>query len=978
MRLTRTLAATILGLLALSVPVAPAQAGLLDRLLGWASSSISTQGLSIHWGGTLTAQTLELRDAQGTYATFEGVRIVWSPLALIHKDILVDRLEADQGDIARLPVSSGGSSGSSLPNKLTVKALEAKRLTIEKPVIGASAVLRLSGSGSRDASTEEARLDLSAQRLDASGTYNVAARMNAAAIDARVTAQEGPRGLIATLSGVAEIGPIDLSAQVNGPETALATQLALAAGALRAEARGQVDLPGRTLALHVDAHAPAMAPRPDLGWQSVSVNADVNGPFATPDVNAALRADGLRAGGGGARAVRLDVQGNKGDLRLSGQLDGVTVPGKRPDLLADAPVRLDAEARLAAAGRPVRLALHHPLLEASGNAQLDTEQGSAQLTLPDLAPFAAVAGEQIAGRAALQLTGARQQGGALALDLSGTLGITGGRAPVPALVGEGARIEAAATVLGGSVSLSRLEFNGQDLALSAQGSLSSASLDLRFATSLPRLNPIDARLQGALHADGRVSGPTTDLAVALALGGEVSAAGQSSGPFTAQLNAHGLPTSPAGSLTAQGTLLGAPIDVAVAGGRAADGTLQARIERADWKSLAATGAVALPAGATLPQGQLRLSIGNLSDFTPLAGRPLTGSASATLDAGAAVWRLDAQAADAGEPGTASIGKGVLRLTLDHPSNAPVVDGELTLDGVKAAAISGSARLGASGPADALALTLAADLTNLEGAPARITGKGTADAPARQLALSEFAAAWKGQTLRLLAPVRLGFAQGVAIDSLRLGVRKAVVAVNGRVGQTLDLTAQARDVPASLAALVSPSLDLSGTLNAEARLGGTASAPTGTIRVQGTGLRLDTAQGRALPAAEVTASADLAGESARIALRATAGASRLSVTGRTGLALTAPVDLHADGNVDLAAAGPALGAGERVAGRVTLAAAITGTPAQPQGTVRADASGVRVLTGPAAGLPPAGLTARIALTGTRARIDTRLTAGSSYL
>ncbi|MBV8702768.1 MAG: hypothetical protein JO118_03565, partial [Acetobacteraceae bacterium] len=910
MRLKRALVATMLVLLALSVPVAPARAGLLDRLLGWVSNSISTQGLSIHWGGTLTAQTLELRDSQGTYATFEGVRVVWSPLALIRRDILVDRLEVDQGDIARLPVSSGGSSGSGLPGKLSVKALEAKRLTIEKPVVGVAAVLRLSGSGSSDASVEDARLELSARRLDGNGAYDVSAQINATTVTAKVTAQEGPRGLIATLAGIPDIGPLDLSAQVNGPESALVTQVALAAGQLRAGARGQVDLPARTLALHVDANAPAMAPRPDLGWQSVAVNADVNGPFATPDVNATLRADGLHAGEAGARTVALDVRGNKGDLRLSGQLDGVTVPGKRPDMLAAAPLRLDGQARLAEPGRPVRFALHHPILDASGSAQLDTEQGEMQLTLPDLAPFAASAGEELQGRAALRLTGARQQSGALALDLNGTLGITGGRAPVPALVGGGARIEAAASVQGGSVSLSRLAFDGQDVSLSAAGSLSSARLDLRFATALPRLEPVDPRLQGGLHADGRVSGPATDLAVAVTLGGEVSAAGQPSGPFTARLTAQGLPGSPDGSLTAQGTLLGAPIDVALAGGRAADGALQARIERADWKSLAATGAIALPAGATLPQGQLRLSIGSLADFAPLLGRPLAGGASATLDATAAAWRLDAQATNAGEPGTASIGKGVLRLTLDHPSNAPVVDGQLSLDGVKAAGIAGSARLGASGPTDALALTLAADLANLNGAPARVTGKGTADATARSLALSDFAAAWKGQTLRLLAPVTFGFAQGVQIESLRLGMQRAVIAVNGRVGQTIDLTAQARDVPASLAALVSPSLDLSGTLNADARLGGTASAPTGTIRARASGLRLNTAQAPALPAADVTVSADLAGDSARIDLRATAGASRVSVMGRTGLSTTAPVDLRADGSLDLAEADPLLGAGER--------------------------------------------------------------------
>ncbi len=556
--------------------------------------------------------------------------------------------------------------------------------------------------------------------------------------------------------------------------------------------------------------------------------------------------------------------------------------------------------------------------------------------------------------------------------------MTDGRAPIPALVGDGARIEVAAQVQGGSVALSRLAFNGQDLSLSASGTLSASGVDLAFAAGLPRIDAVEPRLAGNLRADGHASGPTSNLAVAVTLAGAVSAQGQASGPFTAHLDAHGLPGAPTGRLTAQGALLGAPIDVALTGGRATDGAMQAQIERADWKSLAASGAVNLPAGATLPQGQLRLNIGSLGDFAPLIGRPLTGSFGATLDATEAAWRLDAQAADAGEPGTAAIGKASLRLTLDHPASTPLVDGQLVVDGLKAGRVSGSARLAATGPADALALTLGADLANLDGAPARIAGTGTADIRARQLSLSAFTAAWKGQDVRLLAPVRLGFANGVDIDNLRLGLRQTVIEVNGSVGQTIDLTARARDVPASLAALVSPGLDLGGTLNAQARLGGTSAAPTGTVRAQATGLRLNTPQGRALPAADLTARADLDGAAARIDLRATAGASHVTVAGRAGLSTTAPLDLHADGGVDLAQAGPLLGADQRASGRLTLAAAVTGTASRPAGTVRLDAAGVRLLTGPAAGLPPANLTALARLQGTTARIDTRLVAGASHL
>lgn len=454
--------------------------------------------------------------------------------------------------------------------------------------------------------------------------------------------------------------------------------------------------------------------------------------------------------------------------------------------------------------------------------------------------------------------------------------------------------------------------------------------------------------------------------------------GQSSGPFTAKLDAHGLPKAPSGTLTAEGALLGSPVDVALSAERAPDGALKATITRASWKSLSAGGTVSLPAGATLPQGQLHLSVGRLADFDPLVGKQMSGSLTAALDATSATWRINAEADNAAVPGVASVGKAALNVTLDHPESNPVADGTLALERFNASGIAGSAHLAAKGPQSALALDLSADLKNLDGAPARAKAAGTADVPGKALSLASFDGTWKGQTFRLLAPVRLGFAQGVSIDDLRLGIGRALIAVNGTVGETLALNVRLRDVPADLARLASPSLDLSGTLNAEAKLGGTPSAPTGTVHAMATALRLNTAQGKGLPAANVTANVDLRGASARIDMRASAGGSHATVTGTAGLSTTAPLDLRADASLDIAQADPLLGGSTKATGRANLTAAITGTAARPAGTVRVSANGVRVHGGVGAALPPANLTALATLNGTTARLDARLAAGASHL
>ena len=72
----------------------------------------------------------------------------------------------------------------------------------------------------------------------------------------------------------------------------------------------------------------------------------------------------------------------------------------------------------------------------------------------------------------------------------------------------------------------------------------------------------------------------------------------------ARLDARHLPNAPTGKLTAEGTLEGAPLALAVAVQQDAAGALHVDIDRADWKSAHANGALTLPKGATLPVGKL--------------------------------------------------------------------------------------------------------------------------------------------------------------------------------------------------------------------------------------------------------------------------------------------------------------------------------------------------------------------------------------
>ena len=706
---------------------------------------------------------------------------------------------------------------------------------------------------------------------------------------------------------------------------------------MQAHADGTLDLVHEAADLTVTASAPAMNPRPDLAWQSVALNARVTGPFTKPEANGTLNIAELSAAGAAVGRFAAEVQGNAGQVKLHATAEGIRVPGPRPDLLQAAPLTADATVQLDAPDRPVAFAVRHPLLTAEGTAQTaGAMRADMALTLPDLAPFAAVAGVDVRGHTALKL-GAGQQGGTTRVTADGTLAITGGMAPLPGLIGDAAKIGVSAALHGDDITLSRLELDGKTLTLSADGGFRNNVVDLDWRTALADLSVVAPTLAGRLDAHGHAAGPQDDLAVTADLAGELAAKGMPRGPITAKLEAQHVPKAPSGQLTAEGTLEGSPLALALGVQQVAGGALHVDIRRADWKSAHAEGALTLPQGAVVPVGKLDLRMTRLEDLRSLTGQKLTGSVTASLETteqkGRQTARLHAEARNAGLPGTASVGLATLAATVADPTGKPVVDAKLTADGVSAGGMTGSARLEAAGPQDALALRLAAGVRDLKGAPLDLTSAATVNATAKETTLSALQAGWKGETLRLLAPARVGFAEAITVDRLRLGLRQATVEIAGRASPTLDLSVAVRNVTPDLAKIVDPSISADGTLRADAKLTGTTSRPVGTVRIEAAGLRMHTGPGRALPPANLTASADLQGDSARIDTRLSAGRlTTLTVTGSAPIQPSGALDLRANGSLDLALLDPILTPdGRRARGQVALNMGIAGTLAAPRVT-----------------------------------------------
>jgi len=897
---------------------------------------IHIAGLSGRFPDRLRATTLTIDDKAGPYLTVHGVVLDWSPLQLVHATLDIGRLDAAAVDFARMPQpSGGGKSSGGLPVKVTLHQFRVDHLTIGAPVAGKRYILAVSGAAALQSETAGSG-NLTVQQIGGSGRYTVSGSINAARLQATLTANEQAHGLISGLAGLPDIGPIAINATLDGPRDSIATQLTASAGPLRAQAAGTVDLVHQAANLTLAATAPAMTPSPDISWQKVNVAAHVKGPFKRPELTGQVAIDALKAVGAGVSRLTANLSGNRGTAHLQAAFDGLTLPGQPPALLSAAPVMLDATAQLAAPGRPVTFTLQHPLVQVEGTVHTSGALSAhAVITLPELAPVAAAAGQQVQGHTKLTLDVAKQNA-TTSVALLGTLGITGGQQQAQALLGNEAHLDLAARLTGHNVRLTRLHVTGRGVDVSAHGSLENSVAELDWSAAITSLAALDPILTGTLDASGHVSGPERDLAATVDLRGSVGAKGVESGPLTVRIAAQGLPNHPSGTIAAQGAFLNAPIELAADVSRQA-GAINVSIQRASWKSLQAGGALTLPPGARIPQGKLHLRMSSLADLAPLLHRSLAGSIDAALNATQSTAKLTLTAQNLAMPGTAAVRRATLDATVTNPQSNPAVQASLAVDGVTAGSVANaSARMQVRGPQNALAITLTADAPDVSGSAARLTAAATVNAPARSMAMSSFQAAWRQQTLRLLAPATLSLANGTAIDHLRLGLRQAVLAVNGRISPTLDLTASLRDLPADLASVAAPSIAAAGTIGAEARLTGSLARPQGRVRLTATGLRDRSGPAASLPPANMIANATLQGTAAQLDVHLTAGASKVTLTGTAPLNTAGPVNLHAVSALDLGLLNPILTVqGQRVRGELAADATIGGTVAAPRitGTAR---------------------------------------------
>ena len=681
---------------------------------------------------------------------------------------------------------------------------------------------------------------------------------------------------------------IALNASRPAPQQLGIERLLVGAAAAELRARGSIDLERQRIDLESELAAADLSAFSSLAGQPlagrVELSLSATGPMTEPRGRLGLDAGGLAFADVSARSATADLEytvlepldSSEGSARIdgSGRIQGLTLPAG-----ASLPPR-DVDWRLGVSGRadgPItfeELAVESDPLRLTGEGTIDARTLAGQVTVAleagDLRPLTAPFGQPIDGRLQLSANASiAGQARRIEIELEGDLENLAG---LP---------DAARSLLGAAPKLSvtglieperrfevtRFEISGAEAEVDGRlaMALPQQAIDGEVALRLPRLaafaQAIGQDLAGAIEASARIGGSVGSPEVALhADGVDLVLAGQPLQRMVLDATGRNLLAAPEGSIELTAAV--AVVEAALATGYRLEG------ERLELSNLSLTGPQSLIEGEAaidlagpLVNGRLRGGIEDLSAWQPLLPLALRGrvdlDAQLRADDGRQAAILRVALADLGSPFGQAQRMG-LQASVEDVLGAPALDATLTAAELRQDdLVVSSARLGATGTVDALALTAAAAGTAVEDFDLTAQA-GLGLGQTTRLRLEQLDGRFAGETLRLAQPAELTVAESdLRIAGLDLRLGRAALQGDITLGpQEVEGEMRLSQLPlALLGRFGAPELD--GQAGATMRLGGAVDNPSADLGLEIAGVRLADPNLRELPALRLTAKATLA-------------------------------------------------------------------------------------------------------------------------
>ncbi|MGD0492078.1 MAG: translocation/assembly module TamB domain-containing protein [Steroidobacteraceae bacterium] len=905
---------------------------MIERLtLELTGGMVKLSGLGGSFPAYLTLRELELTDKQGVWLSADGIALTWSPLALLDRRISVDSLAVARVDMERTPHSEGGGGNVSIPH-IEVRHFDAQDVRLGAQLAGTAARLSLRG-GLELRSLEDASGDVVARRIDGDGEYTVHLRFDPKRMDGTVSVREPASGPLENILQVPGLGALSANLSISGPRESEQLDLKVTAGELTATAAGRVDLHRESMDLEYAVEAPSVSPRPDLKWQRLSLKGEWHGTLKDPTAKGHLEADRLVLPGNAAiAALRADLAASRATISLRGEIAGLRIPGPQAALFEKDPVKIVASMRVAEDTRPLTVEATHRLLSVKAQAITAGRQSvSLDVRVPDLAPFAALAGEDVLGAANIKAQ-IDFRDSDIGLKLDAAAGLSGGTASWIEIVGKSVALKVAGSMSDDAFTLERGELDGRSLVLSASGTAARPkaggpispqprsaaeawvrSIQAHWDLRVSDLGILGAELAGSMQASGSLSGSPASFNSDATLKSTLSVRGSAPGDVSAELHARGLPSMPSATIDVRGTVDGSPLTLTASLERHGRNGFQGSIRRGEWKSAHADGDLSFATGVDDARGHLHVQIGQLADLDRALAMQLQGS-------------LDG--------------------AMDFTPRAGHTHAQFRLDGkdLSVGKLSATIHLDGEGNTSSVAAQLRVQSPNLGGVPAELTASALVNLDTHRVRVGEATVDYREQKLHLLSPAAISYENGLRIEELKLGAQDAVLQIEGELLPKLDAHASLQHVDPNLIGVFLPDLISAGKIEGNAHLQGSFSAPTGRVSLNAHDIRFASDQALGLPALNLTAGADLAGDTATLDVRLSAGkASLFSMTGKTPMNPGGTYDLKLNGKIDLSVANPLFEAhGMHVGGDLSVDATVGGKLDAPQiaGAVKLSAGNFR--------------------------------------
>ena len=565
-----------------------------------------------------------------------------------------------------------------------------------------------------------------------------------------------------------------------------------------------------------------------------------------------------------------------------------------------------------------------------GKAGPTAINGEAKIAASDLSRFAQLAKRDLRGALTLTaaLSGAPSKGSVRAV-LSGAVNTpSAGLAAIDGLLGRKLALAGAVETLPGGVSFDALTINGEFAQARVNGAATQEKADIGAQIILPDLHRADPRLTGRANIDAKLSGslqkPDAALDVAVVDGG-------ANGRPIPTLNLHARAQDLLGALDASASLDG------TADGRALRGRVDAARAGTGWKVDAldiSIGRASLKGSATYDggaTGRLTLAAPDLDDFSALALQKLSGALNADIafDNASSGQNLTIDAKGAGiRAQDASVERFSAKLSGRDLLRRPALDGMAALDNLrlgKELVSSASLKARPAGAGTALDVSVNARGFTVASAATLTPGERT------RIDLSALTVQHDGQRLALAGPATITLEGGqIDIKGGAINAGGGRLDVDGSVGDRLNVTARARAVPLSIASIADPTLALGGSLDAEAHITGTKTAPNGDWKVTLAKITAPQLRDNGLPSIDASAHGRLAGDRTSVDADIVLGsASRVTIAGSAPINAAGGLDVAVKGGLDAALANTVLSAnGQTLKGKANIDLKITGPAASP--------------------------------------------------